>query len=87
MAIRPAHTLPRFRSHPTSLRPDSTRYARFIVRHPGWVLLFWVLVTLAAGSGLRLLEISNNHRAFFSPDNPQLLAFNALENTFNKNAP
>jgi len=49
------------------------------------VLLFWVLVTLAAGSGLRLLEISNNHRAFFSPDNPQLLAFNALENTFNKN--
>lgn len=67
------------------MRPDSTRYARFIVRHPGWVLLFWAAVTLSAGMGLRLLEFNNNHRAFFSPDNPQLLAFNALENTFNKN--
>ncbi len=49
------------------------------------MLLFWVVVTLSAGMGVRLLEFNNNHRAFFSPDNPQLLAFNALENTFNKN--
>ncbi|MGH8597583.1 MAG: efflux RND transporter permease subunit, partial [Gammaproteobacteria bacterium] len=29
--------------------------------------------------------MNNNHRLYFSPDNPQLVAFNALENTFVKN--
>ncbi|MSR13188.1 MAG: hypothetical protein EXR86_01185 [Gammaproteobacteria bacterium] len=38
-----------------------------------------------AASGLRVLEINNNHRLYFSPNNPQLVAYNELENTFVKN--
>ena len=60
-------------------------YARTLVAHPWRVLALWALVVVAAGSGLPRLAFNNNHRLFFSPDNPELLAFNKLERTFSKN--
>ncbi|MGD9604010.1 MAG: RND family transporter [Gammaproteobacteria bacterium] len=53
-----------------------------IITHRWTVILVWIAIVAAAASGLRLLQLNNNHRLFFSADNPELLAFNALEDTF-----
>ena len=57
----------------------------------GWVIAFrWpiIVVTLVlvgiAASGTLLLEFSADHRVYFSEDNPQLLAYDAMENTYGK---
>ena len=39
----------------------------------------------AAASGGRFLQFSNNYRVFFSEENPQLQAFDALQNKYIKN--
>jgi hypothetical protein len=62
-----------------------TDYGRWVVNHPWWVILITVLLVMAAASGGRLLSFSTNYRVFFSEDNPQLVAFEALENTYTKN--
>lgn len=67
------------------MRISAHAYARALVAHPWRVLVLWALVVVAAGSGLPRLEMNNNHRLFFSADNPELLAFNKLEQTFSKN--
>ncbi len=51
----------------------------------------WAVVFLMAafvvfmGSGGRFLEFSNNYRAFFSEENPELTAFESLQTTYTKN--
>jgi len=62
-----------------------TRYAQWVVSHPWWVILASVLLVMAAASGARLLGFTTDYRVFFSADNPQMLAFEALENTYTKN--
>jgi predicted RND superfamily exporter protein len=62
----------------------SSRYAAFIVNHPWRLLLLSVIVVLMAASGGRFLQFSNDYREFFSEGNPQLLAFEELQDTFNK---
>jgi len=62
-----------------------TRYAQWVVSHPWWVILASVLLVMAAASGGRLLGFTTDYRVFFSNDNPQLLAFEALENAYTKN--
>jgi predicted RND superfamily exporter protein len=50
-----------------------------------WLLIALCLaITAAAGSGMRYLTFNNDLRAFFSEENPQLQALEALENTYNK---
>ena len=49
------------------------------------VILIALLLVAAAGSGIARLEFSANYRIFFDGDNPQLLALEALENTYGKN--
>ncbi len=65
--------------------PSALRLSELILRHRWLIVVVWILLVAAAASGLRLLKFNNNHRLYFSPDNPQLLAFNALEDTFVKN--
>jgi len=62
----------------------SNRYAAFIVNHPWRILLLSMVVILMTASGGRFLQFSNDYREFFSADNPQLVAFEELQNTFNK---
>ena len=57
----------------------------------GWLIRWrWLLVVLAfafvafAASGLRYYGFSNDYRIFFSAENPQLLAFENLQNTYTK---
>ena len=61
------------------------RIGPWVLRWRWWIIVVTlVLVGIAAG-GLRHLSFTTNYRIFFSADNPQLLAFEALENTYNKN--
>ena len=55
-----------------------------IVHRRWWVIAACVLGALAAGSGMRFIEFSNNYRVFFSPENPQLQAFEQLQNVYTK---
>lgn len=48
------------------------------------IILSLILVMLAA-SGSTLLTFTTNYRVYFSEDNPQLKAFDTLENTYSKN--
>ena len=57
-----------------------------------WVLKYrWLVIALSltgvflAASGGQYLQFTTNYRVFFSADNPELLAFDALEATYTKN--
>ncbi len=49
------------------------------------VILFSLALAVAAGSGASKLEFSTNYRVFFSEANPELQAFEDLQNTYTKN--
>ena len=60
-------------------------YTRWIIRWRYLVVLVTIALTFAAASGGRFLGFSNDYRMFFGDDNPQLLAFEKMQATFNKN--
>jgi predicted RND superfamily exporter protein len=59
-------------------------YVRWVIRWRWGVVLATAVAVAAAGSGVRFLEFSNDYRIFFSDQNPQLQAFNALERIYSK---
>ena len=61
-----------------------TRYANWVIG-ARWPIIAVALVLVAvAAAGSYFLKFSTNYRVFFSEDNPQLLALEALENTYGK---
>ena len=48
-------------------------------------MLGWFVLVAWLGAGLPRLVFDNDYRMFFGPDNPQLLEFEKMQNTFNKN--
>ena len=63
----------------------AARLTQQVIRRRGLVLLGAVLVAVLIGSGARHLEFSTNYRVFFSEANPELQAFEELQNTYTKN--
>ncbi|NCF15561.1 MAG: MMPL family transporter [Gammaproteobacteria bacterium] len=63
----------------------AARLTQRVIRHRGLVLLAAVLIAVLIGSGARHLEFSTNYRVFFSEANPELQAFEELQNTYTKN--
>ena len=63
----------------------AARLTQQVIRRRGLVLLGAVLVAILIGSGARHLEFSTNYRVFFSEANPELQAFEELQNTYTKN--
>ena len=60
-------------------------YSQMIFRWR-WMIILLTLITVAtAGSGARFLRFDTDYRIFFSKDNPQLLAFDNIQNTYTKN--
>ncbi len=55
-----------------------------VTRHPWWVMLFAVLVVGGLSAGIVRLGFKSDYRVYFSPDNPQLQAFEAIQNEYNK---
>jgi uncharacterized protein len=56
----------------------------WVVKWRWCIIISAVLIVSACGLGMRELEVNNDTRVFFSEDNPQLQALEALENTYNK---
>ena len=63
----------------------TVRFARWVVRNRWYVLFGSIIVAMAAGYGGSKLGFDNSYRVFFGEDNPQLQAFDALENIYDKN--
>lgn len=62
----------------------SNRIFNWMLDHPWLVVALTVLCIALAASGARFLSFSNDYRMFFSEDNPQLRAFEAMQNTYTK---
>ena len=60
-------------------------YTRWIIRRRWPILILAVLATLFLASGARFLYFDASYRVFFSKDNPQLNAFEALQDIYTKN--
>ena len=58
------------------------RYTDFVLRRRWLVVVLATLVMLAITAGARFITVTNDYRVLFSADNPQLAAFDALENTY-----
>ena len=58
------------------------RYSAAILRFRWPVVALATLLMLAMTSGARFITVSNDYRVLFSENNPQLLAFDALERTY-----
>ena len=58
---------------------------RRVIGNRGIVLVGAVLIAVLLGSGASRLEFSTNYRVFFSEANPELQAFEELQNTYTKN--
>lgn len=61
------------------------RYADWVLRNKWIVLLLCVLSVAGMAYGAKFLTFTNDYRVFFSKENPQLLAFENLQNTYSKN--
>ena len=60
-------------------------YAGWVLRWRWAVLAVTLIVVAVMASGARFLQFSNDYRIFFSKENPQLAAFESLQNTYSKN--
>ena len=63
----------------------AARFAERVLAARRLVILATLVLVAGASSGIAFLEFSANYRIFFDEDNPQLLALEALENTYGKN--
>jgi uncharacterized protein len=61
-----------------------TAIAAWIINRRWFLIAVCLIFAATAGSGMRYLTFNNDLRAFFSEENPQLKALEALENTYNK---
>ena len=55
-----------------------------VLRYKYLTVAFCLLLILIAGGGGRFLEFSDDYRIFFSEDNPQLQAFERMQNAYSK---
>ncbi len=61
------------------------RFADFSIRKPWLTIALSLIVMAIAASGLSGLGLATNYRAFFSPENPELVAFEHFQETYTKN--
>ncbi len=59
-------------------------FTQFVTAHPWWILLLAVLAVSAMAKGIMDLGFKNDYRVYFSQENPQLQAFEDIQNTYNK---
>ena len=60
------------------------RYARWVIKKKWTLALLAIVLAFAAGSGGRFLAFNNDYHTFFAKDNPQVMAFDALQEKYTK---
>lgn len=61
------------------------RYTKWLLKWKYVVVVTTVILVMLLAAGASRLHFTNDYRVFFSEDNPQLLAFENLQNTYTKN--
>ncbi|MDH5571746.1 MAG: MMPL family transporter, partial [Gammaproteobacteria bacterium] len=61
------------------------KFGHWVLKWRWLIILLSLVIVVLAASGAKNLSLTTNYRVFFSADNPQLLAFDELENTYTKN--
>ena len=61
-----------------------SRFAAWVVRARWLIILACLVLVALAASGARYLTFTNSYRVYFGPEDPQLVAFESLENTYTK---
>jgi len=56
----------------------------FTGRHPLWVIFVGLFFVFIAASGAKNLAFKSDYRVFFGEDNPQLVAYESMQNIYNK---
>ncbi len=59
--------------------------ASALIRYRWFVVIGTLIAVVLATAGARRLQMTTDYRVFFSAENPQLKAFDALQNTYTKN--
>ncbi len=59
-------------------------YSTFVTQHPWWTVLLTIIAVAAMTTGVTKLGMKTDYRVYFGKDNPQLLAFDQMQDTFNK---
>lgn len=59
-------------------------YAHWVVKNRWLVLIGAIIMTFAAGSGGQYIRFNNDYHIFFDDDNPQVLAFDAMQEKYTK---
>jgi uncharacterized protein len=61
-----------------------SQLGRFVTHHPWWIIFITLLIIFVSSAGLKNLNFNNNYRAYFSSENPELQAFEAIQETYSK---
>ncbi|MFT4908831.1 MAG: putative RND superfamily exporter protein [Oleispira sp.] len=59
-------------------------YIRWVIAQRKWIVGLSILLVLIISFGATKLVFTSDFRAYFGPENPQLLAFEEMERTFSK---
>jgi predicted RND superfamily exporter protein len=60
-------------------------YVNWIIKWRWFVLIASLALAVLLGNGVKKIGLATDYRVFFSKDNPDLLAFDSLENIYTKN--
>jgi len=59
-------------------------FSKFVTERPWWVLLFTLITVSGMSIGARNLTLETDYRVYFSEENPQLIAFDEIQDIYNK---
>ena len=59
-------------------------FSKFVTEHPWWILLLTLIAVSGMSIGARNLTHETDYRVYFSEGNPQLVAFDEIQDIYNK---
>jgi predicted RND superfamily exporter protein len=61
-----------------------SRYTNWVIQQHKWIIFVSLIIVLGLSAGAKNLTSTNDFRVYFGKDNPQLVAFEELEQTYGK---